>query len=145
MPAVEKRRPGLPSAQLPVIAGFAIVILLMLAVAAIGVVHLRLLNDRLTGSVARQHQKSELTLAMRTLHESRYQSILLASRLDEAQARAEQRRRFSTTARDFAALRARFLALPTRRGRPAAPGRPRIAAHRSHQITSQDQITSHRS
>ncbi len=125
MPAVEKRRPGLPSAQLPVIAGFAIVILLMLAVAAIGVVHLRLLNDRLTGSVARQHQKSELTLAMRTLHESRYQSILLASRLDEAQARAEQRRRFSTTARDFAALRARFLALPLDDSESAAWGEVR--------------------
>ncbi len=112
MPAVEKRKSGLLSAQFPVIAGFAIVILLMLAVAATGVVHLRLLNGQLTGIVARQHQKSELTVSMRTLHEARYQGLLLASRLDEAQARAEQRRRFTVSARDFAALRERYISLP---------------------------------
>ncbi len=104
--------PTLNSAQVPVIAGFAIMALLLLGVAAIAVSHIRILSHELTAIVVERNQKSELAASMKALHEARYQTILLASNLHDAFERDEQRTRFSALARDFITQRDRFLALP---------------------------------
>ena len=102
----------LGSAQVPVIAGFAIMILLLLGVAAIAVSHIRSLGQELTAIVVERNQKSELAASMKDLHEARYRTILLASNLSDPFERDEQRTRFSALAREFIAQRDRFLALP---------------------------------
>ncbi len=108
---VENGSRCLHSAQMPVIAGFGIMILLLIGVAAIGVSHIRTLSGQLTAIVAERNLKSELATSMKGLHDSRYQSILLASNLDDPFERDEQRMRFSEMAREFIVLRDRFLAL----------------------------------
>lgn len=99
------------SAQVPVIAGFGVMILLLLGVAAIAVSHIRILSGQLTSIVVERNLKSELAASMKSLHDARYQAILLASNLNDPFDRDEQRMRFSTMARDFIAQRDRFLAL----------------------------------
>lgn len=99
------------SAQVPVIAGFGIMILLLLGVAAIAVSHIRILSGQLTSIVVERNLKSELAASMKSLHDARYQAILLASNLNDPFDRDEQRMRFSAMARDFIAQRDRFLAL----------------------------------
>ncbi|MDP2788370.1 MAG: diguanylate cyclase [Pseudomonadota bacterium] len=100
------------SAMLPVIAGFSVMLLLLLAVTAIGVTHIRHLSDQLTAIVSERNQKSEYAATMLGLHEARFQSLLLASSLDDAFSRDEEAMRFSRMAREFIQVRDRFLALP---------------------------------
>ena len=100
------------SALLPVIAGFSVMLLLLLAVTAIGVTHIRQLSNQLTAIVSERNQKSEFAASMRGLHESRFQSMLLASSMDDAFDRDEEIMRFSEMAREFIQIRDRFLALP---------------------------------
>jgi len=109
---VENSGRCLHSAQIPVITGFGIMILLLVGVAAIGISHIRVLSSQLTAIVAERNLKSELASSMRGLHDARYQAIQLASNLDDPFERDEQRMRFSTMAREFIVLRDRFLALP---------------------------------
>jgi len=101
----------LHSAQIPVITGFGIMVLLLIGVAAIGVSHIRILSGQLTAIVAERNLKSELASSMKGLHDARYQSILLASNLDDPFERDAQRMYFSEMAREFIVLRDRFLAL----------------------------------
>lgn len=100
------------SALLPVIAGFSVMLLLLLAVTAIGVTHIRLLSDQLTAIVADRNQKSEYAASMHGLHEARFQSLMLACSMDDAFARDEEMMRFSRMAGEFIQVRDRFLALP---------------------------------
>ncbi len=100
------------SALIPVIAGFSVMLLLLLAVTAIGVTHIRLLSNQLSAIVSERNQKSEYAATMHGLHEARFQSLLLASSLDDAFARDEESMRFSRMAREFIQVRDRFLALP---------------------------------
>jgi len=100
------------STLVPVIAGFSVMLLLLLAVTAIGVTHIRLLSNQLTAIVAERNQKSEYAATMRGLHEARFQSLLLASSLDDAFLRDEEMMRFSRMASEFIQVRDRFLALP---------------------------------
>ena len=100
------------SALVPVIAGFSVILLLLLAVTAIGVTHIRQLSNQLTAIVSERNQKSEFAASMRGLHESRFQSMLLASSMDDAFDRDEEIMRFSEMAREFIQIRDRFLALP---------------------------------
>lgn len=100
------------SALLPVIAGFSVMLLLLLAVTAIGVTHIRHLSDQLTAIVSERNQKSEYAATMHSLHEARFQSLLLASGMDDAFSRDEEMMRFSRMAREFIQIRDRFLALP---------------------------------
>lgn len=111
-PSVDARDSCLNSAQVPVIAGFGIMILLLLGVAAIAVSHIRILSGELTAIVVERNLKSELAESMKSLHDARYQTILLASSLGDAFERDEQRTRFSAMARKFIVQRDRFLALP---------------------------------
>lgn len=100
------------SALLPVIAGFSVMLLLLLAVTAIGVTHIRLLSNQLSAIVSERNQKSEYAATMHGMHESRYQSLMLASSLDDPFLRDEETMRFQHIARQFIQVRDRFLALP---------------------------------
>lgn len=100
------------SALVPVVAGFGIMLLLLLAVTAIGVTHIRILSNQLTAIVSERNQKSEFAATMRALHEARYQSLMLASGQRDAFQRDEEMMRFSRMALDFIQVRDQFLALP---------------------------------
>ena len=100
------------SALLPVIAGFSVMLLLLLAVTIIGVTHIRLLSNQLTAIVSERNQKSDYAATMHALHEARFQSLMLSSGMDDAFSRDEEMMRFSSMARDFIQVRDRFLALP---------------------------------
>lgn len=100
------------SALVPVIAGFSVMLILLLAVTAIGVTHIRQLSNQLTAIVLDRNQKSEYAATMRGLHEARFQSIILASSMEDAFERDEETMRFSRMASEFIQVRDRFLALP---------------------------------
>jgi diguanylate cyclase (GGDEF)-like protein/PAS domain S-box-containing protein len=95
-----------------VVAGFSVILLLLLAVTAIGVTHIRHLSNQLAAIVSERNQKAEFAVAMHGLHEARYQSLMLASSLDDPFLRDEEMMRFSRMAGDFIQVRDRFLALP---------------------------------
>ncbi|MEW5771822.1 MAG: diguanylate cyclase [Pseudomonadota bacterium] len=101
-----------PSALVPVIAGFGVMLILLAAVTAIGVTHVRTLSGQLTAIVAERNEKAELATAMQAVHEARYQSLLLASNLADPFARDEEIMHFRHLAREFIAARSKFLALP---------------------------------
>ena len=101
-----------PSALVPVIAGFGVVLLLLLAVAVIGVTHIRLISDQLSAIVSERNQKAEAAATMRGLHEARYQALLLADSQPDPFLRDEEMMHFSRLAEDFLKTRERFLSLP---------------------------------
>jgi diguanylate cyclase (GGDEF)-like protein/PAS domain S-box-containing protein len=111
-PSNEARGRCLYSAQVPVMAGFGVMILLLIGVAAIGISHIRSLGSQLTAVVAERNLKSDLASSMKALNDARYQTILLASNMDDPFERDEQKMRFDAMASDFVVLRDRFLALP---------------------------------
>lgn len=100
------------STQVPVIAGFGVLLLLLLSVAAIGVTHIRLISDQLTAIVSERNQKAEFAATMHGLHEARFQVLMLAASQPDAFLRDEELMRFSRMARDFIQVRDRFLGLP---------------------------------
>ena len=104
------KRPS--SALVPVITGFSVMLLLLLAVTAIGVTHIRLLSNQLTAIVAERNQKSEYAATMLGLHEARFQSLILATRMKDAFDRDEEMLHFSRMAQEFIQVRDKFLALP---------------------------------
>jgi diguanylate cyclase (GGDEF)-like protein/PAS domain S-box-containing protein len=101
-----------PSILVPVIAGFGVILLLLLSVTAIGVTHISLISDRLTSIVSDRNQKAEFAATMHGLHESRFQSLLLAASQPDPFLRDEELMHFSRMARDFIKVRDRFLSLP---------------------------------
>lgn len=101
-----------PSALVPVIAGFSVMLILMAAVTAIGATYIRILSDQLTAIVAERNEKAELATAMRAVHEARYQALMLASNMADPFLRDEEIMRFSRMAREFIQARDKFLALP---------------------------------
>jgi len=101
-----------PSALVPVVAGFSVILLLLLAVTAIGVTHIRRLSDQLTAIVSERNQKAEFAATMHGLHEARYQSLLLASSLGDPFLRDEEIMRFSQMAGSFIQVRDKYLSLP---------------------------------
>lgn len=103
---------GTLSSQAPVIAGFGVMILLLIGVAAIGVSHVRTLSQQLTAIVAERNLKAELASTMKGLHDARYHAIHLASQLTDPFERDEQTMRFAAQAREFIVARDLFLNLP---------------------------------
>lgn len=101
-----------PSILVPVIAGFGVILLLLLSVTTIGVTHIGLISDRLTSIVSERNQKAEYAATMHGLHESRFQSLLLAASQPDPFLRDEEIMHFSRMARDFIQVRDRFLTLP---------------------------------
>ena len=79
-----------PSALVPVIAGFGVILLLLLSVTAISVTHIRLISDQLSAIVSERNQKAEFAAIMHGLHESRFQSLLLAANQTDAFRRDEE-------------------------------------------------------
>jgi PAS domain-containing protein len=100
------------STQVPVIAGFGVLLLLLLSVAAIGVTHIRLISEQLTAIVSERNQKAEFAATMHGLHEARFQALMLAASQPDAFRRDEEMMRYSRMAQDFIQVRDRFLALP---------------------------------
>jgi len=101
-----------PSALVPVIAGFSVMLLLMAAVTAIGVTYVGSLSEQLTSTVSERNEKSELATSMRALNEGRYQVLMLASNTQDPFERDEVVMRLSHMAQEFIQLRDKFLALP---------------------------------
>ncbi len=101
-----------PSALVPVIAGFSVMLILMAAVTAIGATYIRILSEQLTAIVAERNEKAELATAMRAVHEARYQALMLASNMGDPFLRDEAIMRFARMAREFILAREKFLALP---------------------------------
>jgi len=87
-------------------------LLLMAGVTAIGTTYVRILSDQLSAIVAERNEKAELATAMRALHETRYQSLMLASNMHDPFLRDEEVMRFSRMAGEFLQVRDKFLALP---------------------------------
>ena len=100
------------SILVPLIAGFGIVLILLLSVTAIGVTHIRQISDRLTAIVSERNQKAELAATMHGLHESRYQALMLAASQPDPFARDEALAHFSRLAGLFIQARDQFLTLP---------------------------------
>ncbi len=100
------------SALVPVIAGFGIMLLLLVAVTAIGITHIRNLSHQFTTIISARTQKADYATTMHALHQARYQSLMLAGSLDDAFQRDEEMMRFAQMARDFIQVRDKFLALP---------------------------------
>jgi len=101
-----------PSALVPVIAGFSVMLLLMAAVTAIGVTYIRILSDQLTAIVAERNEKAELATAMHAIHQARFQALVLASHMDDPFLRDEEIMRFSRLAREFIQAREKFVGMP---------------------------------
>ncbi|MBI5331115.1 MAG: diguanylate cyclase [Betaproteobacteria bacterium] len=101
-----------PTPLLPVIAGFGVMLLLIVSVAVIGLSHIRRLNHELTSIVSDRSQKAELATAMSAMHEARHHALLHASFLADPFERDAAIARFGQLARDFIVARDRFLALP---------------------------------
>ena len=100
-----------PSALVPIIAGFSLMLLLLLSVTAIGFTHIRNIGQQLTAMASERNQKSELAASMRGLHELRHLSLLLAAGTTDPFARDEEIMHFRVLAGEFVQLRDRFLVL----------------------------------
>lgn len=101
-----------PPTLIPVIAGFGVMLLLLASVMAIGLNYVSSLSRELMAIVAERNEKAELATRMRALHEARYQSLVLASSLEDPFARDEEMQNFAALAREFVHTREQFLALP---------------------------------
>jgi diguanylate cyclase (GGDEF)-like protein/PAS domain S-box-containing protein len=98
--------------QRPIVAGFAVMILLLVMGAVVGISHVRMLSEQLITIVSERNQKVDLATTMKNLHDARYQAILLASETTDPFESDEQRMRFSSMVQQFIAARDRFLSLP---------------------------------
>ncbi len=107
-----RQRVKTPSALVPAVAGFGVILLLLLSVAAIGVTHIHRLSDQLTAIVSERNQKATFATGMHGLHQARHQSLLLAANLEDPFARDEELMRFAQMAGAFIQVRDQFLALP---------------------------------
>jgi len=87
-------------------------LLLLLAVTVIGLTHIRLLGDQLTAIVAERNQKSEYVVKLHGLNRSRYQSLRLATLIEDPFERDAELMRFSRMVLDFIRVRENFQAMP---------------------------------
>ena len=101
-----------PSALVPVIAGFGVLLLLLLAVTVIGISHVNLISNRLSAIVSNRNQKAEFAATLYGLHEARFQALLLAASQTDPFQRDADLMQFSRLAGDFIQVRERFLKLP---------------------------------
>ncbi len=101
-----------PSILIPVIAGFGVILVLLLSVAVVNISHIGLISDRLTAIVSERNQKAELAATLHGLHQARFQSLLLAASQADPFRRDEELMAFAGMARDFIQVRERFLGLP---------------------------------
>lgn len=96
----------------PLVAGFAIMLILLLAVTAVGISHVRSLSRQLTSIVSERNQKAEMASVMHALHRERFQILMLATYLTDPFERDEAMSHYAGLAREFIRVREEFLALP---------------------------------
>lgn len=96
----------------PLVAGFAIMLILLLAVTAVGISHVRSLSRQLTSIVSERNQKAEMASVMHGLHRERFQTLMLATYLNDPFERDEAMTHYASLAREFIRVREDFLALP---------------------------------
>lgn len=96
----------------PVIAGFVIMLLLMLAVTAIAVTHIRALSDELTAIVVQRNEKSALVAKLRGLNHARYQTLRLAARIEDDFERDQELMRFVAMMGNISAARETLQTMP---------------------------------
>lgn len=87
-------------------------LILLLAVTAVGISHVRNLSRQLTDIVTERNQKAELASVMHGLHRERFQALILASYLPDPFDRDEAISRYASLAREFIKVRENFLSLP---------------------------------
>lgn len=87
-------------------------LILLLAVTAVGISHVRSLSDQLTSIVSERNRKAELASVMHGLHRERFQTLVLATYLTDPFDRDEAQAKYAGLAREFIQLREDFLALP---------------------------------
>lgn len=126
-----------PSILVPIITGFGLMLLLLLAVTAIGYAHIRTLSQQLNAIVIERNEKSGLAAKLRALHEARHHSLLLSAHLVDAFERDEETMHFQAMARDFIVLRDRFLALPLDHEEMSAWTRVRAEVREVEQLSEQ--------
>lgn len=106
------RHPNPVARIAPLVAGFTIMVGLLVAVTAVGIGNVRSLSKQLTSIVAERNQKAELASVMHGLHRERFQSLILASYLTDPFDRDEAIAHYASLAREFLKVRETFLALP---------------------------------
>lgn len=100
------------SILVPIVAGFSITLLILLAVIAASVSQIERVGSETTSIVVERSRKADLATQMQNLHRQRYQALVLASYLDDPFSRDEQLQTFARLAADFIGLRERFLGHP---------------------------------
>lgn len=98
------------SALVPIVAGFSITLLILLAVIAASISHINNVGSQMTSIIIERSRMAELASRMQDLHRQRYQSLTLASHLEDPFARDEELLTFSRLAKDYIGLRDAFLA-----------------------------------
>lgn len=100
------------SILVPIVAGFSITLLILLAVIATSVSHIDRVGSEMTSIIVDRSRKADLATRMQDLHRQRYQALILASHLEDPFARDEQLQTFARLAADFIGMREQFLSHP---------------------------------
>jgi PAS domain S-box-containing protein len=95
----------------PIVAGFSITLLILLAIIAASISHIDRIGSETTAMVVDRGHKAGLASRMQALHKLRFQALLLASHLEDPFARDEQMQAFARLADEFVGLREQFLGL----------------------------------
>lgn len=101
-----------PTILIPVVAGFGVLLIILLAVISAYTSHIHSVSRQLTSIVSERNFKVELATRMHNIHHERFQSLRLAATLEDSFERDEQLQHFSNLASEFLALRGQFLELP---------------------------------
>jgi diguanylate cyclase (GGDEF)-like protein len=100
------------SVQVPIILGFAALLLILFAVVASNVYQINTFGTQIRAIVLERNKKSDLAAVMNELHRARYRSLLHASVLSDPFRRDEEISYFRELAREFIKARDQFTALP---------------------------------
>lgn len=100
------------SVQVPIILGFAALLLILFAVVAGNVYQINTFGTQIRAIVLERNKKSDLAAVMNELHRARYRSLLHASVLSDPFRRDEEISYFRELAREFIKARNQFTALP---------------------------------
>jgi len=99
------------SLLVPIVAGFGVTLLILLAVIATSISQIDSIGSEMTSIVVERGRKAELASQMQNLHRQRYQSLVLASHLQDPFARDEELQVFASLAVKFMQMRDEFLGL----------------------------------
>lgn len=100
------------SGLVPLIAGFAVMLLLLAGIAAVAIAHMRGLSAELSAIVVERNEKAAMASALLGLHQARYQSLNLATHLADPFERDVELQHYGQLAQEYIASRERFLETP---------------------------------